>query len=66
MPWLTLELRNEIHHLLTKEQMLDIMDFRSAIMYKTEEQTMKLLYEWTKTGKLNLRQFKSAIIYVTK
>ena len=64
MPFLTLELHNETHPVLNQTQLREITDFRAAIMYKSKDQTMKLLYEWTKTGKLNYRQFQWATTYV--
>jgi hypothetical protein len=59
-------LANEVHPVLTKDELKQIAAYRAKFAYKTPESCHKLLYEWTKTGKISLREFNLLCTYLFK
>lgn len=45
-------LKNEVHPALNAQQMRSIGQHRAKLAYKSQDESERLLYEWTKTGKL--------------
>lgn len=58
------QLSNEVHPVLANSEMKEIKSFREKLAYKTTKETEKLIFEWTKTGKLNSREHTLLCKYV--
>jgi hypothetical protein len=56
-------LKDEVHPVLTKDEMAQILAYRQKLAYKTPESAEKLIYEWAKTGKLSFREFRLLCLY---
>jgi hypothetical protein len=56
----------ETHPVLTRDEMAQIATYRAKFAYKTPESCRKLLYEWTKTGKISFREFNLLVTYLFK
>jgi hypothetical protein len=56
----------ETHPVLTRDEMAQIASYRAKLAYKTPESCIKLLYEWTKTGKISFREFNLLTTYLFK
>jgi hypothetical protein len=39
----------------------ELEDFKDKLIKKSEEERIRCIYEWVKTGKMSLRQFKEII-----
>lgn len=54
----------EVHSVLNKQEMSDITAYRVQLAYKTPEESEKMLYDWTKAGKISRREHSLLCKYI--
>lgn len=47
---------NEVHPVLSKQEMDEIAVYRQQFAYKTVARSEQMLYDWTRTGKITQRE----------
>lgn len=50
-------LTSEVHHTLTFMELREIRQWRRKLLYKTADETERLIYEWVKTGRIARPEF---------
>lgn len=58
-----MSLEHEVHPVLSREELAQIAEFREKLQYKSIAETERLIFEWTKTGKLTLKQHVLLVRY---
>lgn len=56
-------LENEVHPRLNRQELEEIREFREKLAYKTRGVSEKMIFNWSKSGKLTQRQFVLLVKY---
>lgn len=59
----TIDLSTEVHPVLTAKELDEIREFREKLAYQKTADCERLIYEWTRSGKLSKRQHVLLVRY---